>query len=527
MKGFAPKLTPLLFSLALTGFSVAQPPLRQVTILHTNDSHGRYQSFHVEPGDATSQTGDPGREPSTFTRSGRVGGFARLATVAGEIRRREGAERVLLLHGGDTFSDDLLANLTRGRAVIELMNQVGYQFMALGNHDFDYGLEQTRELQKLAHFPMRGANVLDRDGQPFLGDPWKLFRLGDVKVAVLALGYHNTALTGSRKNTEGLQFTDGIEAVRLRMAEMRRQADLVVVLSHQGSKVDEVLADQVPGIDIIVGAHSHDSILPAKKHGSTWITQALSDGAVVGELKVTMNSQGRIQDLQSCGHTLWEDEVRADPVVEEQIRALREPHKQQLEEVLTRATERIGRQYRSESPFDRLVGDILCEETGSQVAFLPGVGYGVSLSPGPVTREALYALLPHPTKVVTLELTGEQILKILEQSATNQNPATPQERVGGLVQTAGLAWHVDLNLPSGQRVSQVQVGSSSLEPDRFYQVVTNEAMQGGLHRYSTFAAGRKVRVWEEAVTDVVERRLRKMPSISTPGMGEVVLTKAI
>lgn len=124
-----------LAAMTLAGCATTAP--RQITILHTNDMHGRHTPFHVSTGDATAQTGDPGRSASSFDRAGSIGGFEYLAAAIKDIRAREGAKNVLLLDGGDTFSDDLLGNLTRGEAMIRLMNAVGYDAMALGNHDFD------------------------------------------------------------------------------------------------------------------------------------------------------------------------------------------------------------------------------------------------------------------------------------------------------------------------------------------------------------------------------------------------------
>src|SRR3546814_20686829 len=92
-----------------------------------------------------------------------VGGFQYLAGKVGEIRKREGEDKVLLLDAGDTFSDDYVGNQTRGEAIITLMNALGYDMMALGNHDFDYGVERTRELQHLADFPISGANVTENE----------------------------------------------------------------------------------------------------------------------------------------------------------------------------------------------------------------------------------------------------------------------------------------------------------------------------------------------------------------------------
>ena len=84
------------------------------------------------------------------------------------MRQARGAGNVLLVDGGDTFGDDLLGNLTQGAAIIRLINAVYYPFIALGNHDFEYGSARTQELQQLAHFPMRGANGTDNFANPCL-----------------------------------------------------------------------------------------------------------------------------------------------------------------------------------------------------------------------------------------------------------------------------------------------------------------------------------------------------------------------
>lgn len=498
-------------------------PAGKVTILYTNDFHGRHRPFPVSPGNATAQTGDPGRAPASFARAGTVGGFAALATAVEDVRRARGAANVLLLHGGDTFSDDLLGNLTQGEAVIRLMNELGYQLAALGNHDFDYGAERTQALQEIARFPMRGANVIERaTGEPFLGDPTLVLDAGGVRVGLLALGYHNTHLTGSRKNTESLRFTDGIEAARRVVPELRRRADLVVVVSHQGTKVDRLLAREVESIDLILAGHSHDLLAPPEKVGDTWIVQALSDAAVLYELELQV-AGGRLAGLEGRPHTLWADRFAPHPQVAALVEALRAPHRDRLEAVIGTAAERIGRHYKSESPFDLLVGQILRQHTGAEVAFLPGVGYGVSLEPGPITREALYALLPHPSTVATLTLTGAQIRTILEQNAANLKPATPLEAVGGLVQTSGLRWAADLTRPIGARVTQVAVNGAPLEDGRRYRVVTHSGMLEGLHRYASFAQGTEIEKQDAKLTEVVEEALQGMGAVRAPALGGVAI----
>lgn len=519
----------LLGALALAACAVGAPQAggdHTFTVAHLNDTHGRHMPIEVRPGNATAQTGDPGREEQSYPRAGMLGGYAAIASAMNTMRARVGAQNVLLLHGGDAFGDDLLGNLTRGEATIRLMNAIGVQYMALGNHDFDYGKDRTAELQSVADFPMRGANVLDASGQPFLGEPVKVFQVGGVRVGVLSLGYHNTDQTGSKKNVAGLTFGSGIEAARQWVPRLRSRADVVLVLSHQGSKVDRVLAKSVPGIDIIVGAHSHDAISPPERDGKVWMVQALSDATALGELTLTVGPDRRLKNVQGRLHLLWTDEYPPLPAVAETITRLRAPYRDQLEAPLTTATHRIGRHYRSESPFDVLVGNIMREHTGADVSLLPGVGYGVSLDPGPVTREMLATLLPHPTKLATVVLTGALLKETLEQSARNQQPDQPLDRVGGLIQTSGMQWTVDLGQPAGQRIRDVRVAGAALEPARSYRVVTTESMLKGLHRYHSIGAGQDARVLDQSVTELVENAFRQRRSVAQPPLGNVTLIKA-
>jgi 5'-nucleotidase / UDP-sugar diphosphatase len=494
----------------------------RVTILHTNDFHGRYQAVRLVRGSATAQTGDPGQTWDEFERDGLAGGFPALATAVERLRQARGSENVLLVDGGDTFSDDLLGNLTQGEAVIRLMNHLGYQLMALGNHDFDYGWERTRELQDLVQFPMRAANVIEKESrQPFLGFPAVVLPAGELRVGFLTLGYPNTHLTGNPKNYESLEFTDGVEAVRRYLPALRQEADLLVVLSHQGTALDRELARQVPELDLIIGAHSHDRI-SVERVGQVPIVQAVSDGTVLGETVITVEA-GQVTGLENRLHTLWLDQFPEDEATARLVAELRAPHRAELEEVLAQAAEQIGRSYRSESPFDKLVGEILMQETGAQMAFMPGVGYGVTLLPGPITREMLYTLIPHPAKLVTMDLTGEQVRAILEQSATNQKPGDSRQIVGGLVQTAGLAWTVDYRRPPGERVSGVQVGGQPLDRERVYLIATNAGMARGLHRYKSFTEGQNVETHEVQVNQVVEQALRRMGVVRAPHLGDIVL----
>jgi 2',3'-cyclic-nucleotide 2'-phosphodiesterase (5'-nucleotidase family) len=280
-----------------------------------------------------------------------------------------------------------------------------------------------------------------------------------------------------------------------------------------------MLAEQVQEIDLIIGGHSHDAV-EDEQIGRVTIVQAVSDASTLGEARILWED-GRVREVESRLHTLWNDTYPPDAEAARLLEELRRPHRDTLEEVIAEAAEPIGRNYRSESPFDVLTGEILCQHTSAQIAFLPGIGYGVTLLPGPITREALYRLLPHPATVVTLDLTGRQVLEILEQSATNQKPDDPQEIVGGLVQTAGLRWTVDFRRLPGQRIRDVYVRDTPLDEAAVYRAVTNSGMLGGLHRYHSFAEGKNIARREEKLVEVVENAMRAMGVVHAPPAGSI------
>ena len=496
-----------------------------IHILHTNDIHGDLREFRVDTGAATAQTGDHGRAFQQYPRAGVVGGFARLAGAVAKIRRARGTQNVILVDAGDTFGDQLLSNLTRGEATLRMMDALGYTFMALGNHDFEYTAANTRRLQGLVRFPIRAANaIVVTTGQPFLGDPTEVVTAGGMRVGLLALTYHNTDQTGNRDNTRELKFRSGIEVAREYVPALRQRADVVVVVSHQGTVVDSLLGARVPGIDIIVGGHSHDRIQPPRRVGGAWLVQALSDASALGELTVVVE-QGKVRSVEGSIYELYADRYQPDRRFVQLLDSIRAPFRDTLDAVVATASALIGRHYKSESPIDVLAAEILRAHGQADVAFLPGLGFGVTIQPGPITREMVIGLFPHPTAAVHERLTGGQIMQVLEQSATNLRPADDMDRVGGLVQTAGMRWTVDLTKAAGQRVRDVSVGGAPLDRAKSYSVMTNGGLLQGTHRYSTFAQGADIVRDAKPFDVILEEGLRAMRTVRAPAGGSVTLLR--
>lgn len=206
-----------------------------LVLLHVNDVHGQTQE-HLQGGRS-------------------IGGYARFSTKVQEIRgQKKTNQHVLLLHAGDEFSrGDELTRSTLGEANIELLNQIGLDAFTPGNGEFYDGWENLSARARQAKFPFLMANVSGEiTGQTF-GKPYVILQAGPVKVAVVGLCFVRTPLPSAW----GLKVEDPIAVARKIVPDLRKQADVVVAMTHLGLEQDRKLAAEVSGIDVIIGGHTH------------------------------------------------------------------------------------------------------------------------------------------------------------------------------------------------------------------------------------------------------------------------------
>lgn len=457
---------------------------RVVTILHTNDLHG-----HLTPWQGWEGT----------LRGQRVGGFARLAAEVRRVRSERGDGGVLLLDAGDTIGDSMLAAETKGLAVVEAMNALRYDAMVIGNHEPDFGENVLRARLGDARFSMLAANVVTGRGEP-ITRPSIVRSVNGITVGIIGLAYPNTPLTSARRNVEHLRFEDAAEAARQYVPRLRREgASIVVALTHLGLGADKQLASQVPGIDVIVGGHSHNRMAEAVRVGTTLIVQAGAHGSDLGRLDLRVEG-GRI--TAHCRHLIplttpsSPSAALHDDATRGLITRLRAPFAAQLDARIGRAAGLIARAQTlagqepeardAESPADDLFADAMRETTGTEIAFLPGLGYGVAIPPGDINAEQLRNLIPHDSGVWTMRLTGAQVREVLEQAVENFSAEDAAKKVGGIVQVSGLRFTYDPRQARGSRVLEVTAGGRPIRADRSYSVTTNALMAEGGHNYHTF-----------------------------------------
>ncbi len=431
-------------------------------LLHVNDFHG-FAEPHRPLGSLELQGG--------------------AAYLAFQVKRLRAAKPSLFLAAGDMIQGDNWANLFEGASVVELLNALQVDAMVLGNHEFDFGQEVLKKRLKEAKFPVLAANLQGLSGI----QPAVVKQVGGIKVAILGVITPDTAVTTHPRNVTGLTFTSPEAAVREHLPRLRREADLVVVLSHLGFAADRKLAKQVPGIDVIVGGHSHTRLKEPVKVNGTYIVQAFEHGKVLGVLDLSLR-RGKV--VRAAGRLVEiKPEVgQADPEVLEIVKKYQQKVDSSLNEVVGEAAADLdASQARiKETNLGNLVADVLREKTGADVAILNGGSFRASIPRGPITRKQLYTALPFDNYLVALRLTGRQLREALEHGVSGV-----AQKEGRFPQVSGLRFSYRPAAPPGQRVTEVEVGGRPLEDAKTYTVATNDFLAAGGDGYTVFGAALK------------------------------------
>ena len=490
-----------IFCIVTSGLHAAGPDTTLLTILHVNDYHGRVKPSIDKAIDQQKQ----------------VGGAAYLAAMIKKARA-ENPGATLLLAAGDMFQGSPVSNLFHGAPVIEVMNELKFDAMTLGNHEFDWGMRALTRLRKEAHFPFLAANIVDSKGNLLPGvKPYTILQRGHAKVAVIGVTTPETAYTTKPDIVKGLTFASPETVLPRLIQNVRLQgASIVIVLSHLGLDADKRLADTVPGIDAIVGGHSHTEIpKPLKMEGGTVILQAGAYGVYLGVLELVVDkATGRaIGYTESSGLRLVSagpqdaPDRKAALIVKKYNDRVKEKFAAIVGETSVDLTAKSG----TESNLGDLVTDAMRAAAGGQIAFQNSGGIRADISAGKITMEELYTAFPFDNVLVSMALNGEQVRQVLEQGGTME--------FGGL-QVSGITITYDLKKPAGQRVVKAEVGGEPLNPDKSYTVVTNDFLAAGGDKVAALKEGKDI-TYGNALLDALLEYLKKHSPVSPKTEGRI------
>ncbi len=460
--------------------------IETVVILHTNDFHGA-----VEPEIEGSGGGESG-------------GLVNLVSLIDEVRA-EDPDHTILLDAGDSFQGSYVSNSSYGEVVMAGMNIARYEAWTLGNHEFDWGQEPLRARIAQAQFPVVAANLLDAaTGEIWDAvKPYAIVQAGRARVAILGLVYPDTPAITRAGVVAGLDFRGAVETAERYLPELEDQADLVVVLSHLGYDGDRLLARALDGIDVIVGGHSHVFLERPDRVNGVLIAQAGAKGQVLGRLAISVDlTSGEIVDysqdavLLPVTNSLAEVNLEARALVDAAMAKAAETINQPIgEAVRTLEPKREGESALGNLIVDAMLAADLSDGTRPDIAMHNSGGIRAALNRGPITFGQLYEVLPFDNQLIALDLTGSQILQILEHSIAGGSAR---------MQVAGMSFQFNSSKPPGQRITEATIGGEPLEQERVYRVVTIDYLAGGGDGQETFLEGTNPTYGDSAVWVVAE-----------------------
>ena len=449
-----------------------------LTLLHLNDTHSML-----------APTGP--RSPSL---QGTVGGIARAATVIGLTKMTE--QNVLLLHAGDFSMGDLFYNVFFGAAELQIMNMLGFDAMAVGNHEFDLMPSTFKQAldSGFVGFPLLSANLVleDPSVQPLKSyvRPFTIKDFGSLRVGIFGLLTPETNLLS--QPAPALVDT-GFVRVALAMVDTlkARHCNVIICLSHLGIVDDNRLAESVPGINVVVGGHDHYLFASPRvvTHGvgdPTWILQANSAYLDIGKLKLTVG--GGHVGLLSYDIIPLDQSIPEEPTVAGVVTGLIEQIEGVYGPVYTQkiafsvgffkeVAESLMTPGYKDTPIGNLVSDAFREFTGTQIAIEVGGSTAQPLYPGPIVAADAFRVVGYGFNtdnglgyhLATFTMVGADLLAGLEFGLS-----TIDTRDEFLIQASGLKYAYSATRPPFARLIEARVGNSPLDPAATYTITANE-----------------------------------------------------
>jgi len=445
----------------------------QLRVIETTDFHGA-----ILGGTKERRTGRP------------IGGTPALAATI-EHLRAENPEGTVLLDGGDMFQGTMISNLQFGRPVVEQMDLLGYAAAAIGNHDFDWTADTLIARVNGMRFAAMGANIIERKSgkRPWWVRSDTTFVRRGVRVSVFGLAYPGTPRVTLPANVAYLRFEDDSATAAAVVPRLHAAgADVVIEVGHIPAETDStrkargdiVRLAQVPGVNLWLGGHSHNVVddvvngAPVMIGGSTGQWLAVADLTVDPVKHVVVESHHRVIPI-------YTDEYALDSAWVARVRGWNAGVAPVAAAVIGRNAIALTR-----GRPEATIGDFICDAmrftSGADIAMQNPGGMRANLAAGDITRGAIYEVMPFDNTIVTIELSGADVAKALEQ-------ALKYDRV---TQVGGLRYVFDPKRPAMSRVTQLTLADGTpIDPAKVYKVAVNNFMATGGDNYDALNRGNR------------------------------------
>jgi len=522
----------LFLIIASPGLSLSQ----HIVIIETADFHGSFEAR-------------PAKEFNNQIAGG-------VETISAHIKylRENYPDNLILLDGGDIMQGSIVSNLSRGKAAIEFYNYLNYDAATIGNHEWDFGLDDiTKDPQGIlkrrvlgANFPFIAANIYySESGKLFTLTnlrPYTIVERKGIRIGIIGITTISTPITTHPNNIKGLYFSDPVKEIKKLTGEIKKKkVNTIIVLSHTGGKCNEKneckgeifdIAENLNASDIsvIFGGHTHNS-LTATVNGIK-IVQPGAYGTSYGRADLFFN--------ENDGNLIFEKTKTASPVYftetitsrdgithlkpDREVSKILAPYFISVErikkDIICTATDDIDISTKDFLPLGQIITEAMIgfPDIKADVAIYNTGGIRSGIKKGVVTYGKIYEIIPFDNTIVSLKLTGSQLRDIFEMSAASGE-------IEDLLGVYGITIYVDYTKEVGKRIEKILKNGKEVKPQDKLIILTNDFLYAGGDGFDIFKKGEGAVVSQMRIRDLLENFLRKKKRISPPKKSNYIIKR--
>ena len=485
----------ILLTVALLIFALSAEDVR-LDILFSNDVHGG-----IDRTEATFM--NPEFPP-------KLGGGASHTTLIKHVRSLASDERgSLLLDAGDFYQGHPVGTVTNGKAIIKYYNEIGYDALTIGNHEYDILEADLVETLSAANFPIISCNIVNKETGELVDyvQPYIIVEKMGIRIAIIGLTTIDTKLMSFPENIKNIDILDEIESLNkyIPIVKEQEKADIVIILGHMGLPYkpqesydkrykndvakkatqyygwdSQQIIHSVPGIDLLVGGHMH------KGFKEPWIDpvthamaiQGYAFGSNLGWLTLTIDKETKTvsgYEVPSIASgmllTMFEDEFLLDPEINEMIEAEQAIAEKGMDDIIGLTNVNLNRiNVDAQSLMGNTVADAMRLEAKADFSFINLGGIRAEITAGPVTYREIFSVMPFDNQLISFECDGLFLKKIIETRVAGTRH--------GLV-TSGAEVVYTKKRPDFDRVTELLIDGEEWQPHKTYIIATTDFLMQG------------------------------------------------
>lgn len=485
--------------------SIAQDSTVKFNLLYTNDLHA-----HVEP-----------HLVKWVSETRKVGGFANISSLVKQEKEKN--PHTLYVDAGDYFTGPYISSLTKGEAIIDILNTLHLDAATIGNHEFDHGWENVPLQFSKARFPILNGNIFVKSTQSLIWNlPYRIVTLNGIRVGIIGLhGKFAFYDTTSDEMIKGVECRDEEEYLKQYIDTLKNRTDLILLLVHQGIpgrqsstgstdvarnlQKDIELAQRVPGIDLLVTGHAHQGTKEPLISNGTLIVSTDALGIELGKLEIEYDPKhDKIVSYKNSLDYIFDDAVADDSTTNATIQKWMVKLKAVTDKKISNTPTALTRSYGDESLLGNLTSDAIKEAYPQiDIAVTNSGALRQDIPAGDITIGSLISAFPFPNTVVICTVTGAQLLQLLDHAASLTN---------GILQVSdGVTFTYMPNRIAGSRVIDVRLNGKKIEINKSYKVATSNFVADGGDGYGIFKQASKIQRTGDEIVQVMARYLSKRP----------------